>query len=315
MPRKGEVSGHPEAATPFGAKRKRARGSSTGRRLLLCSERDSVVATESSVYVMDVFSRAAGTYDSVGPRHFTYFARELVEFAGVEPGSRVLDVATGTGAVLLAAAERAGGSGRLVGIDLTAAMLERAASEVRRRSLSGVELQLMDAHQLDFANNSFDYVLCSFAFLSLREKELALEEFARVLAPGGWVCLLDAYGWFFQHDPRWAWQEDVLRSFGALPERDARTYGPGYLEGALETCGLDAVSASEQCCELLFRDEEELWRWMWSHGSRGLLEAVPQHRLEELRKALFRGLAACTEADGMIHGTLRAVLARGRKAH
>jgi len=49
----------------------------------------------SSTDMIDVFSRAAGTYDSVGPRHFRYFARELVEFAGVRPGSRVLDVATG----------------------------------------------------------------------------------------------------------------------------------------------------------------------------------------------------------------------------
>jgi ubiquinone/menaquinone biosynthesis C-methylase UbiE len=274
-----------------------------------------VVVTRASPRMIDIFSRAAGTYDSVGPSHFTHFARELVEFAAVEPDSRVLDVATGTGAVLLAAAERLGETGRLVGIDLTEAMLDRAASEVRRRSLPRVELQLMDAHELDFADNSFDYVLCSFAFLSLRDKERALEEFVRVLVSGGWVCLLDAYGWFFQHDPRWMWQEDVLRSFGALPERVARPYGPGYLEGALEKGGFDAIAASERSCELLFRDEGELWRWMWSHGSRRLLEAVPPHRLEELKQALFRGLASCTEADGMIHGTLRAVLARGRKPY
>ena len=54
--------------------------------------------------VVGVFSRAAPTYNSVGPRHFTYFARRLVEYADVRPGDRVLDVATGTGEVLLAAA-------------------------------------------------------------------------------------------------------------------------------------------------------------------------------------------------------------------
>jgi ubiquinone/menaquinone biosynthesis C-methylase UbiE len=261
----------------------------------------------------DIFARAAPTYDSVGPRHFTYFARELVKFPAVKPGSRVLDVATGAGAVLFAVAERLAGSGHVVGIDVTDAMLDRATAEARRRSLGGVELRKMDAHDLDFPDDSFDYVLCSFAFLSLRDKERALSEFRRVLAPAGWVCLLDAYGWFFQHDPRWTWQEDVLRSFGALSKDEVRPPAPGYLEAALQTGGFGAISTAERSWDLLFRDEEEWWRWMWSHGSRQLLEAVPRPRLEPLRRALFAGLGSCTEADGTLHGTLRAVLARGRK--
>jgi O-methyltransferase/aklanonic acid methyltransferase len=97
----------------------------------------------------DIFTRAAATYDSVGPRHFTYFARRLVEFAALEAGSRVLDVATGTGAVLLAAAERVGSTGSVVGIEVTEAMLARADAEGRHRSLSWVELLTMDAHELE----------------------------------------------------------------------------------------------------------------------------------------------------------------------
>jgi ubiquinone/menaquinone biosynthesis C-methylase UbiE len=261
----------------------------------------------------DAFARAAQTYDSVGPRHFTYFAKKLVEFAALEPGSHVLDIATGTGAVLLAAAERLGGSGRVVGIDVTEAMLDRAAADARRRSLRAVELRTMDAHGLEFAGETFDYVLCSFAFLSLSDKRGALEGFRRVLAPGGHVCLLDAYGWFFQHDARWTWQEDVLRSFGALPDREAQPHGPGYLEEAIDAAGFEAVVACEDSCPLLFRDEEEWWSWMWSHGTRALLEAVPADRLGELKRTLFQGMGARKEADGIIHGTLRAVLVRGRK--
>ena len=269
----------------------------------------------SSTDMIDVFSRAAGTYDSVGPRHFRYFARELVEFAGVRPGSRVLDVATGTGAVLLAVADRLDGSGRVVGIDASEAMLARAAGEVRARCLRDVELVLMDAHELDFADNSFDYVLCSFAFLAFRDRRRVLQEFTRVLANGGSVCLLDSYGWFFQHDPRWTWLEEVLRSFDAVPERESAPYGPGYLEAALKKGGFDALAMRERSCQLLFSDEQEFWRWLWSHGTRGLLEAVPLDRLKELGQALRSGLAAHREADGMTHGTLRAALARGRTTH
>src|SRR2546428_7459722 len=112
---------------------------------------------------VDVFSRAAATYDTVGPRHFEHFARRLVEFAELQPGESVLDVATGTGAVLLAAAERVGGMGRVVGIDITTDMLERAVAMVRDRALSNVHLMLGDAHGLGLASASFAVVLCSFA--------------------------------------------------------------------------------------------------------------------------------------------------------
>jgi hypothetical protein len=125
--------------------------------------------------------------------------------------------------------------------------------------------------------------------------------------------LLDAYGWFFQHDPRWGWLEDVLGSFGALSEEEARPYRPGYMEGMLEAAGFEAVAGTEDACPLLFRDEDEWWRWMWSHGSRTLLEAVQPARLEELKEALFRGMGPCTAVDGSIHGTLRAAAIGGRK--
>jgi SAM-dependent methyltransferase len=113
--------------------------------------------------VVGLFSRAAPTYDSVGPRHFSYFADSLVEFVGLDEEGDVLDVATGAGAVLLAAAKRVGAEGRVVGIDLTPAMLARAAAEIERHSLADVELRLMDGERLVFLAASFDSVLCSLA--------------------------------------------------------------------------------------------------------------------------------------------------------
>src|SRR5712691_10906501 len=104
--------------------------------------------------VVGLFSRAASSYDAVGPRHFTYFARRLVEFAAVQRGDRVLDVATGTGAVLLLAAEQVGETGRVVGVDIVPAMLGRAEVAVRDRGLGNVELRLGDAEQLHFGTNN-----------------------------------------------------------------------------------------------------------------------------------------------------------------
>jgi ubiquinone/menaquinone biosynthesis C-methylase UbiE len=69
----------------------------------------------------------------------------------------------------------------------------------------------MDAQDLQFPHESFDYVLCGFALGSIADPARALGEIGRVLRPAGRLGLVQASGWFFQHDPRWIWQEDVFR--------------------------------------------------------------------------------------------------------
>jgi SAM-dependent methyltransferase len=120
--------------------------------------------------IVAVFSEAAATYNTVGPPFFSDFARKLVEFADVAGDEDILDVATGTGVVLFEAAGHVRSETRLVGVDLTEAMLARAAAEVERRGLRGIDLQVMDAESLSFADSSFDLVFCAFAFSSFPDK-------------------------------------------------------------------------------------------------------------------------------------------------
>ncbi len=65
-----------------------------------------------------IFGRAAPTYDRVGPRFFTYFGSRLVDIAHIPVGAKVLDVASGRGAVLFPAVARVGAAGSVIGIDL-----------------------------------------------------------------------------------------------------------------------------------------------------------------------------------------------------
>ena len=106
--------------------------------------------------IIGLFSRAAATYNAVGPRFFSHFARRLVSWVEVKPGSQVLDVATGTGAVLLEVAPRLGCHGRVVGVDITQAMLERAPEEIHRNAVRNAELRVMDAEHLAFDDDTFD---------------------------------------------------------------------------------------------------------------------------------------------------------------
>jgi SAM-dependent methyltransferase len=123
------------------------------------------------------------------PGFFTEFADDLLERAQPRDGERMLDVATGTGIVPRRARERVPGLQRLVGIDLTPAMLA-----IAREKGDGIEFLEGNAQELPFEDGSFDLVTCQQGLQFFPERERALAEFRRVLTPGGRVLVACWYG-------------------------------------------------------------------------------------------------------------------------
>lgn len=139
--------------------------------------------------IVGVFSRAASTYDAIGPRFFAQLGQRLVEVSQVTPGAHVLDVAAGRGAVLFAAADQVGPDGHAVGIDLAENMVRLTTADIQRTGRHNVEMLHMGADQLDFPDASFDWVLCGFALWFFPQPHRTLQEIFRVLKPGGCVGL------------------------------------------------------------------------------------------------------------------------------
>jgi SAM-dependent methyltransferase len=128
---------------------------------------------------------AAELYESTFvPAIFAEWAPLLIDTGRVEPGQSVLDVACGTGIVARTAADRLAGTGRVVGLDLNAAMLA-----VARRVRPDLEWQQGDAAALPFPAGAFDRVLCQMALMFFQDRAAALREMARVAAPGGVVAV------------------------------------------------------------------------------------------------------------------------------
>lgn len=105
--------------------------------------------------------------------------------------ARVLDVATGTADLALLTAKMHPDC-QVVGVDPSVKMMDVGRTKIARRGWQGrVELQLGDAQQLEFANDSFHGLTMAFGIRNVPDRQLALTEMARVTKPGGRVAILE----------------------------------------------------------------------------------------------------------------------------
>ena len=111
----------------------------------------------------------------------------MLDLASIQPGSRVLDVAAGTGDQTLMAARRVAQWGYVLAVDTSASMLNVAAEAARKEGLTNVETRVMDAENLMLDADSFDAVLCRIA---LHHFPKALSEMHRVVKAGGKVAVI-----------------------------------------------------------------------------------------------------------------------------
>ncbi|MBS0656552.1 MAG: methyltransferase domain-containing protein [Verrucomicrobia bacterium] len=137
-------------------------------------------------WVQTTFDKGASGYGEKGCGYFAYFGKKLVDLASPQPGDAILDVACGRGAVLFPAAQAVGEKGKAVGIDISSQMIEEAKKE---SPFSWIQLQQMDAEELQFQPEAFDVVFSGFCLFFLPNVQKALSEFKRVLKPSGKIAV------------------------------------------------------------------------------------------------------------------------------
>jgi ubiquinone/menaquinone biosynthesis C-methylase UbiE len=259
-----------------------------------------------------IFGRAAITYDQVGPQFFSHFGRRMVDIASIPAGSKVLDVATGRGALLFPAAEAIGQDGQVIGIDLSETMIQETSQELARRKLSpNIELQQMDAEHLQFSDQSFDYVLCGFAVFFFPQLTRAMSEFYRVLKPNGQICVST---WDKLVNEQWSWFDEIVKTH-LPPEPETKqaeapnsTLQPVFdtpegLKSILENAGFENAQIFSEAKDFVYATNEEYWSTLWAHGTRGILERIEhtngKEGLEKFRSDVLRKADALKKDDGL----------------
>jgi phosphatidylethanolamine/phosphatidyl-N-methylethanolamine N-methyltransferase len=140
--------------------------------------------------IAKAYARWAPVYDLVFGAVFER-GRKAAIVAAERIGGRILEVGVGTGISLPDYSRK----NRLVGIDISIPMLRKAKARVRRRNLTNVDvLSVMDVAHLGFPDNSFDVVVAQYVITAVPDPEAALDEFARVVRPGGEVILVNHIG-------------------------------------------------------------------------------------------------------------------------
>lgn len=133
--------------------------------------------------VADSYDRRSQTYDN--SEWHMQICHRLLEYSQVRDGQAVLDIGTGTGHLAISAAQIVGNQGQVLGIDISARMLEQAQSKVNALGLSNVEFQLADAEALDYSVDYFDHILCANTFPWMENKEATLRLWYQFLKPSG----------------------------------------------------------------------------------------------------------------------------------
>ena len=239
--------------------------------------------------VTSVFNLVAAGYDRPELRFFPFCADRLIARFNPLPGTKLLDVATGTGVVALAAAQAVGEQGRVMAIDLAEAMLDRLQEKIVKFGVRNIDLHVMDAGSLEFRRDYFDNIVCSYGIFFLPDMVAGLREWVRVLKPGG-RALFTAFG-------KQAFQPMMERLLKQLEPYNAANEGGNAVNAAMrlaepDSCrellnmaGLQQIEVTTEQFGYHLKDETQWWDVLWNSGMRGKLEKIPVAQREAFRAA------------------------------
>jgi ubiquinone/menaquinone biosynthesis C-methylase UbiE len=227
---------------------------------------EAATTREEEVAPPEAWDAIAAGYDEFVAPGEAPSANVGLRLAGLKSGERFLDVAAGPGGLSLPAARL---GAKVLATDWSPAMIERFEARVRAERLPNAVGRVMDAHDLNIEDDTFDVTGSQFGVVLGQDLPLALREMVRVTKPGGRVLLI-TYGspdefeslqWFI------AALQAVAPDFEGLPSDppplDFQVAEPEMMRQRLTEAGLKAVvvdTTHEERVE--FGSGQQMWEWV-----------------------------------------------------
>ena len=238
---------------------------------------------EGFAWQVGVWDQMAGVYLQEIDTRFGPIIELMLNRAKIDSAETILDLGTGTGSVAIIAATMIGPDGRIIGVDISPEMLDKARARVQALSLTNVEFAEGRAEAIPAENDSLDAVLASLSMMYVIDRGGAAREIARVLRPGGRFI---AAVWAGPDETDIVQFQQTAGSFSPTPPVEG--VGPGALAdpnpflSQLEAAGLEA-RCEKETTSFQFANFQDAW-----DALAGVTTATLEPDIQEQAKAAVR---------------------------
>lgn len=211
------------------------------------------------------FSPGWKKWDEITMNFLVPYGDEIIRLLKPEGSDKVLDIAAGTGEPGLSIAPMIP-EGKVIVTDLSEGMLDVANEKASALGLNNLETQVADACELPFENNTFDGVSCRFGLMFVPDMQLAVQEMARVVKPGGRIATTV---WAGPENNFWitCMMQNISQHIDMpKPPEGApgmfRCAQPGLIASMFEHAGLKNISENEASGNMEAGSAQQYWDFM-----------------------------------------------------
>jgi len=238
------------------------------------------------------YNAAADSFDEPALAFWNLIGQRTIERLRLKPGDRVLDVACGSGASAIPAAQSVGESGTVLGVDLAERLLELARAKARQLGLTNIRFQVGDMERSGCADESFDAVVCVFGIFFVPDMAKAVRELWRMVRQGGQLAITTWGPRVFEPGASAFWEavsrerRDLVRAFDPWTRIDS----PAGLEELLRASGIENANITPESNLQELATPDDWWTIVLGTGYRSTIEQLDPAARERVRIANLESL-------------------------